>query len=53
MLEVLMQLTFEAKHVEIMPVDGLYGLFSAIQRHIGAGREVLNKWQKEHALSED
>lgn len=50
MLEVLMLMTSEAEHLETMPVDGLYGLFSAVQAHVGAGRNRLRQWQEEYAL---
>lgn len=47
MLEVLLQLTQEARHTEAMPLDGWHGLLAAVQQHVLAGRRVLSQWQEE------
>lgn len=48
MLEVLIQLTVEATEREPLPLEGWFGLLSAIQERIGAGRRVLGKSVKQH-----
>lgn len=50
MLEVLLRLSAEGEHAEMLPVEGLHGLFCAIQGHVGAGSNGLHRWQEEHAM---
>lgn len=45
MLEVLVQLTMEAKEGESLPLEGWFGLLAAVQERVGAGRIALGKYQ--------
>lgn len=47
MLEVLLQLTQEARHADALPLEGWHGLLGAVQQHVLSGRRVLCQWQEE------
>lgn len=44
MLEVLAQLTMEATERDPVPMEGWFGLLTAVQERVGAGRRALGRF---------